>query len=59
MPITAHSAFDKAGSYYGIKVVKVPLDSKTWEVDIGKLVKSINKNTICVISFLFFYLVIN
>lgn len=48
MPVTAHSAFDKAGDYYGIKVVKIPVDSKTWAVDMGKLAKAINKNTICV-----------
>nr|AEX09416.1 sphingolipid long-chain base phosphate lyase [Wickerhamomyces ciferrii] len=46
IPETAHAGFDKAGYYFGMKVHHVPLDPKTYKVDLGKLKRLINKNTV-------------
>lgn len=48
MPITAHAAFDKAAHYFNIKLIHVPIDSKTWQVDVRRVAKLINRNTIMV-----------
>lgn len=48
VPTTAHSAFDKAGQYFGITVKTVRVDTKTFQVDIKAMERAINKNTIMV-----------
>ncbi|XP_071848508.1 sphingosine-1-phosphate lyase 1-like isoform X2 [Apostichopus japonicus] len=45
MPESAHAAFVKSGKYFKMKVVKVPLDKKTFRVDFQKMKKMINSNT--------------
>ncbi len=49
VPVTAHAAFDKAGEYFRIKVIKIPLGDN-YLVDISKLKKAINRNTICIVG---------
>lgn len=44
-PISAHAAFEKAAHYFKIKMVQIPLNSKTWKVDIKKMKRAINSNT--------------
>lgn len=44
-PLSAHAAFEKAAHYFKLKIVHVPLDPKTWQVDIRKMRKAINRNT--------------
>ncbi|XP_039250909.1 sphingosine-1-phosphate lyase 1-like [Styela clava] len=44
-PVSAHAAFEKAAHYFKVKIVQVPLDTKTWKVDINKMKKAITKNT--------------
>lgn len=48
IPITAHTAFDKAAQYLGITVRTVKLDPNTYKVDIKAMERAINKNTIMV-----------
>lgn len=50
MPRTAHPAFDKAGEYYGIKMVKVPVGLPDFRVDPALLEEHINANTIAIVG---------
>lgn len=45
MPMTAHPAFNKACSYFKIKLIRVPIDPITLEVDLNAMRKAITKNT--------------
>ncbi len=49
VPVTAHAAFDKAGEYFGIMVIKIPIDDN-FLVDVSKLEKAVNHNTICIVG---------
>ncbi|GAM25076.1 hypothetical protein SAMD00019534_082510 [Acytostelium subglobosum LB1] len=49
LPITAHPAFEKAGRYFSIKMVYVPINGRM-EVDIFKMQQSINRNTILLVG---------
>lgn len=49
IPLTAHTAFDKAAKYLGITVKTVKLDPKTYKVDLKAMERAINKNTVMVI----------
>uniref|UniRef100_A0A8C5PR50 Sphingosine-1-phosphate lyase 1 n=1 Tax=Leptobrachium leishanense TaxID=445787 RepID=A0A8C5PR50_9ANUR len=44
-PVSAHAAFDKAASYFRMKIVHVPLDPKTMQVDVKAMRRAISKNT--------------
>lgn len=46
MPTTAHSGFDKAAQYLKLHVNTVPINAETTEVDIRKMEKAINRNTV-------------
>lgn len=48
MPRTAHSGFDKAAQYLGIYIRYVDVDPDTTEVNLEKMKKAINRNTIMV-----------
>jgi glutamate/tyrosine decarboxylase-like PLP-dependent enzyme len=48
-PETAHVAFDKAAHYFGIKMVKVPVDAQ-YKADVRAARKAINRNTIVVVG---------
>ncbi|KAL3231177.1 Sphingosine-1-phosphate lyase [Nakaseomyces bracarensis] len=48
IPVTAHAGFDKAGYYFGIKIHHVDLDPVTYKVDLKKLERLINKNTVLI-----------
>ena len=50
LPETAHAGFDKAGYYFGIKLHHVPLDPLTFKVDLHKMKKFINKNTVLLVG---------
>ena len=49
VPETIHAAFDKAAGYFGIKIVKIPIDPITYRVDVKAVGRAVNKNTIMVI----------
>lgn len=46
VPITVHAAFDKAASYFGIKLHHVQVDPITFQVNLSAVERLINKNTI-------------
>lgn len=50
MPITAHPAFDKAGRYYNVQIIKVPVDWRTGRVDPREMEKYINVNTVALVG---------
>lgn len=50
IPKTAHAGFDKAAYYFGIKLHHVELDPITYQVDIEKMEKFINKNTVLLVG---------
>jgi len=47
---TAHAAFHKAGHYLGVKVVMLPVDEETFEVDPKQVEAAINENTILLVG---------
>lgn len=49
IPESAHAAFDKAGDYFGIKIVRIPLDSN-FMVILSEVKLAINNNTIMIIG---------
>ncbi|SNX84798.1 probable sphingosine-1-phosphate lyase [Melanopsichium pennsylvanicum] len=44
--VSAHAAFDKAGDYFGIRVHHMPVDPITRKVQVGRVARAINSNTI-------------
>ncbi|KAI9015877.1 sphingosine-1-phosphate lyase [Phycomyces nitens] len=46
VPETIHAAFMKAAGYFNIKLVLIPIDPVTCKVDLKRVAKAINKNTI-------------
>ncbi|KAI0689368.1 PLP-dependent transferase [Cerioporus squamosus] len=50
VPISAHAAFDKGAAYFGIKVHTIPVDAETRQVDIKRVRRAINTNTILVLQ---------
>lgn len=46
IPVSAHAAFDKAGTYFGIKIHHIPVDPVTRKVLIHLVARAINSNTI-------------
>ena len=44
--VSAHAAFDKAGQYFGIKLHHIPVDPITRKVQISRVARAINSNTI-------------
>lgn len=50
MPVTAHSGFDKAAQYLGLYVRTVDVSQRTWTVDLHKMERAINKNTIMLVG---------
>lgn len=51
VPRTAHSAFDKAAQYLGLHIKYVDVDPKTTQVDVVKMERAINSNTVMVRKF--------
>jgi len=49
IPVTAHAAFDKAGEYFKIKMIRVPVD-ENFQADINAVRKAVNGNTICIVG---------
>jgi len=50
MPHTAHPAFDKAGTYFGIKMVHIPVTEPDYRVDPEAVAARINANTIALVG---------
>lgn len=50
IPVSAHAAFDKASAYFKIKLHKIPVDNETRQVDLKRLKRALNKNTIMIVG---------
>lgn len=50
MPHTAHPAFDKAGEFFGIKMIHAPVLEPDYRVDLNAVKSLINKNTIALVG---------
>ena len=50
VPRTAHPAFHKAGEYFGIKMVSVPVDLPDFRVDPAAVAERINANTVAIVG---------
>ncbi|KAI0728271.1 PLP-dependent transferase [Fomitopsis betulina] len=50
VPVTAHAAFDKGAAYLGIKVHTIPVDPETRRVNIKRVKRAINANTIMLVG---------
>jgi sphinganine-1-phosphate aldolase len=50
VPSSAHPSFDKGAEYFKVKIVKVPVDSKTHRADINGMKNAITENTILIVS---------
>lgn len=48
--MSAHAAFDKAGQYFGIKIRKIPVDPVSRKVQIRRVKRAINSNTILLVG---------
>ena len=48
LPVSAHAAFDKAGDYFGIRVVHVPVDATTRQADLALMRRAWTRDTIMV-----------
>ncbi|BGP17316.1 Dihydrosphingosine phosphate lyase [Rhodosporidiobolus nylandii] len=50
VPNSAHAAFDKASKYFGIKIHHIPVDPVSRKVDIKRVRRAINSNTIMLVG---------
>lgn len=50
VPISAHAAFDKAAKYFGIKIHHIPVEVESRKVDISRVKRAINRNTIMLVG---------
>jgi len=48
--LTVHAAFEKAADYFGMKLVKVPVDSTSFRLDVAAAKRAINKNTVLLVA---------
>ncbi len=48
VPETIHAAFDKAAAYFGIKLVKVPVDTTSFRANVSAMKRACNSNTVLV-----------
>lgn len=44
-PVTAHAAFEKGANMLGCKIIHIPVDQKTYKVDLRAMRRAISKNT--------------
>ena len=50
LPDTAHVAFDKGAHYFGVKVVRAPVDPATTQVDVDFVRAHVNPNTVLLVG---------
>jgi glutamate/tyrosine decarboxylase-like PLP-dependent enzyme len=50
VPVTAHAAFHKAGHYFGVEVVSVPVDTTTWKADVAAMAAACDDRTILLVG---------
>ncbi len=50
LPVTAHAAFHKAGHYFDVEPISVPVDTNTWKADVGALADACDDRTILLVG---------
>lgn len=50
IPVSAHAAFDKAAHYFGIKIHHISVNEKTRQVDVARVKRAINSNTVMIVG---------
>ncbi|CAH1119293.1 unnamed protein product [Phaedon cochleariae] len=50
VPVTVHSAFDKAAQYLGLKVRSIEVSTQTYQVDMRSFRRAINGNTVLLVG---------
>ncbi|KDN49250.1 sphinganine-1-phosphate aldolase [Tilletiaria anomala UBC 951] len=50
IPTSAHAAFDKAGAYFGIKIIHMPVNRISRRVQISSVARAITRNTILLVG---------
>ena len=50
VPITAHAAFFKAAEIFRAKLITIPIDPITCQVNLSKVKSAISKNTVCIVG---------
>ncbi|KZT62011.1 PLP-dependent transferase [Calocera cornea HHB12733] len=50
VPVSAHAAFNKASSYFGIKLLPIAVDPVTRKVPIDRVRRAINPNTVLIVG---------
>ncbi|VVC28150.1 Pyridoxal phosphate-dependent transferase, subdomain 2,Pyridoxal phosphate-dependent transferase [Cinara cedri] len=50
VPRSAHPAFDKAASYFGVRIIHIDLNPETFTVDLKKMENAITKNTLMLVG---------
>ncbi|MFZ9596466.1 MAG: aminotransferase class V-fold PLP-dependent enzyme [Bdellovibrionia bacterium] len=48
-PMTAHVAFDKAAHYFGLSLIKIPVD-QTYRVDVAQVKRAITSRTVALVG---------
>jgi len=49
VPTTVHAAFDKASQYFGIKMIRIPVDA-SYRADVAATRKAVTRNTIVIVG---------
>uniref|UniRef100_A0A7S3YKK9 sphinganine-1-phosphate aldolase n=1 Tax=Lotharella globosa TaxID=91324 RepID=A0A7S3YKK9_9EUKA len=47
--VTVHAAFDKAADYFGMKLVHVPFDRRTYQADISAIKNAVTRSTVVIV----------
>lgn len=50
LPVTAHAAFHKAGHYFDVEPISVPVDTTTWKADVDALADACDDRTILLVG---------
>jgi glutamate/tyrosine decarboxylase-like PLP-dependent enzyme len=49
VPVTAHAAFDKAAAYFGIKIVRIPVD-QNYRANVAAAAQAISRRTVVLVG---------
>jgi sphinganine-1-phosphate aldolase len=49
IPVTAHAAFEKASQYFGIKMIRIPVD-ENFRADVNAARKAVSRNTVVMVG---------
>jgi sphinganine-1-phosphate aldolase len=49
IPVTAHAAFEKASQYFGIKMIRIPVD-ENFRADVKAARKAVSRNTVVMVG---------